>query len=204
MGTDFDLDGGLIARCVTAGEGKRQDYETCTMLVHPVQMHRDLAPALTSNYGKQPDSSETSSGPMLFAVQPVAFHPLQDPISSTDGTTHALGCGSTGGQASIAVATVKPIALERTTALDANSPPPALLTSSQVRRLLPEECESLMGFPRKYTAIPWRGKPASDCPDGPRFKALGNSWAVPVAAWIGARIQAALMQQANDSGQGVV
>lgn len=80
---------------------------------------------------------------------------------------------------------------ERTTALDANSPPPALLTSSQVRRLLPEECESLMGFPRKYTAIPWRGKTAIECPDGPRYRALGNSWAVPVVAWIGKRIAGA-------------
>jgi len=39
-----------------------------------------------------------------------------------------------------------------------------------------------------YTAIPWRKKPASECPDGPRYKALGNSWAVPVARWIGERI----------------
>ena len=39
-----------------------------------------------------------------------------------------------------------------------------------------------------YTAIPWRGRPASQCPDGPRYKALGNSWAVPVVAWLGERI----------------
>lgn len=55
-----------------------------------------------------------------------------------------------------------------------------------------EECEFLQGFPRGYTAIPWRGKPADQCPDGPRYKALGNSWAVPCAAWIGARIDAQL------------
>ncbi len=59
----------------------------------------------------------------------------------------------------------------------------------QVRRLTPRECERLQGFPDDYTAIPWRGKPASECPDGPRYKALGNSWAVPVVRWIGARIQ---------------
>lgn len=57
-----------------------------------------------------------------------------------------------------------------------------------VRRLTVEECEFLQGFPRSYTAIPWRKKPASECPDGPRYKALGNSWAVPVAAWIAQRI----------------
>lgn len=77
---------------------------------------------------------------------------------------------------------------ERTTCLDASSPPPALLTAMQVRRLTPVECERLMGFPDGYTAIPWRKKPASECPDGPRYKALGNSWAVPVVAWIARRI----------------
>ncbi len=57
-----------------------------------------------------------------------------------------------------------------------------------VRRLTPVECEKLQGFPPGYTAIPWRGKPAELCPDGPRYKALGNSMAVPVMAWIGQRI----------------
>lgn len=75
---------------------------------------------------------------------------------------------------------------ERTTCLDANSPPPALLTAMQVRRLSPVECERLQGFPDNYTLVPHRGKPAAD---GPRYKALGNSWAVPVARWIGERIQ---------------
>jgi len=62
----------------------------------------------------------------------------------------------------------------------------------QVRRLTPVECERLQGFPDGYTAIPWRKKTASECPDGPRYKALGNSWAVPVVRWIGARINAYL------------
>jgi len=57
-----------------------------------------------------------------------------------------------------------------------------------VRRLTPTECERLQGFPDGYTQIPWRNKAITDCPDGPRYKALGNSWAVPVVAWIGERI----------------
>jgi DNA (cytosine-5)-methyltransferase 1 len=79
---------------------------------------------------------------------------------------------------------------ELSTCLDANSPPPALLTATQVRRLTPEECEKLQGFEPGYTMIPWRKKPASECPDGPRYKALGNSWAVPNVRWIGERIVA--------------
>ena len=47
-------------------------------------------------------------------------------------------------------------------------------------------------MPDDWTAIPWRGKPADQTPDGPRYKALGNSWAVPVVAWLGRRIDAAL------------
>ena len=64
----------------------------------------------------------------------------------------------------------------------------AALVGMQVRRLTPTECERLQGFPDGHTRIPWRGKPAEDCPDGPRYKALGNSMAVPVMRWIGERI----------------
>jgi DNA (cytosine-5)-methyltransferase 1 len=55
----------------------------------------------------------------------------------------------------------------------------------RVRRLMPIECERLQGFPDGYTAVPFRGKPAAD---GPRYKALGNSWAVNCPRWIGRRI----------------
>lgn len=89
-------------------------------------------------------------------------------------------------------------------------------TAMQVRRLTPRECERLQGFPDDYTLIPWRtwqeaarkgasyegllhqrgmtlrGPSREECPDGPRYKALGNSWAVPVVRWIGRRIAAEL------------
>ncbi len=70
----------------------------------------------------------------------------------------------------------------------------------QVRRLTPRECERLQGFPDDYTLIPIRGKPASDCPDGPRYKALGNSMAVPCMRWIGERIEKALRDSWMDDG----
>lgn len=58
-----------------------------------------------------------------------------------------------------------------------------------VRRLLPIECERLMGFPDNWTRIPWRGKPAEACPDAPRYKACGNSMCVNVMRWVGMRIE---------------
>ncbi|HHZ7689188.1 TPA: phage N-6-adenine-methyltransferase [Morganella morganii] len=61
-----------------------------------------------------------------------------------------------------------------------------------VRRLTPVECERLQGFPDFHTKISWRGKDAADCPDGLRYRAIGNSMAVPVMRWIGERILAAL------------
>ncbi|EMP5642206.1 TPA: DNA cytosine methyltransferase [Pseudomonas aeruginosa] len=64
----------------------------------------------------------------------------------------------------------------------------SLVIASAVRRLTPRECERLQGFPDDYTLIPWRGKPAEECPDGPRYKAIGNSKAVPVVRWIGRRL----------------
>jgi len=63
----------------------------------------------------------------------------------------------------------------------------AVMAGMQVRRLTPMECERLQGFPDGYTQVPHRGKQAAD---GPRYKALGNSWAVPVVRWIGERIAA--------------
>jgi len=66
--------------------------------------------------------------------------------------------------------------------------PPAVAQAKAVRRLTPTECERLQGFPDNYTQIPYRNKPAESCPDGPRYKAMGNSMAVPVMRWIGERI----------------
>jgi DNA (cytosine-5)-methyltransferase 1 len=65
---------------------------------------------------------------------------------------------------------------------------PAVAQASAVRRLTPTECERLQGFPDNYTQIPYRNKTAESCPDGPRYKAMGNSMAVPVMRWIGERI----------------
>jgi DNA (cytosine-5)-methyltransferase 1 len=65
-----------------------------------------------------------------------------------------------------------------------------LVGAMAVRRLTPIECERLQGFPDNWSRISWKGKPETECPDGPRYKACGNSMAVPVMRWIGERISA--------------
>ena len=100
--------------------------------------------------------------------QPIAFHATQDPINSTEVTPCVSG-GNKQGCGCIGVAQ------------------PAMA----VRRLTPVECERLQGFPDNWSRISWKGKPEEQCPDGPRYKACGNSMAVPVMRWIGERIAAA-------------
>jgi DNA (cytosine-5)-methyltransferase 1 len=78
------------------------------------------------------------------------------------------------------------IATDRTPTLTCNHEAPIAFHPTQVRRLTPVECERLQGFPDNYTNI------KDKCPDGPRYKALGNSWAVPVVRWIGERIARSL------------
>jgi DNA (cytosine-5)-methyltransferase 1 len=73
---------------------------------------------------------------------------------------------------------------------DGGGSKPHVQYAMTVRRLTPRECERLQGFPDDYTLIPWRKKQAEDCPDGPRYKALGNSMAVNCMSWIGERIAA--------------
>jgi DNA (cytosine-5)-methyltransferase 1 len=133
----------------------------------------------------------------------VAFHPTQDPISSTDGSTHCMGTGSSRGDATIAVATsfipgnsAAARSMGETEECcvtikgDGGGSKPHVQYDMTVRRLTPRECERLQGFPDDWTMIPYRGKPPEQCPDGPRYKALGNSMACNCMAWIGERIAA--------------
>ncbi len=80
---------------------------------------------------------------------------------------------------------------DKTAALNCNTDPTQQIIRQDmaVRRLTPRECERLQGFPDHYTKIPYRKKPTEKCPDGPRYRALGNSMAVPVMNWLGQRIE---------------
>ena len=77
---------------------------------------------------------------------------------------------------------------------------PCVALPMMVRRLTCEEAESLQGFQRGYTRIPWKKKSAEDCPDGPRYRALGNSMAVNVMRWIGERIRT-MVAHGNDGAE---
>lgn len=73
----------------------------------------------------------------------------------------------------------------------------AAFVNIRVRKLTPLECERLQGFPDNYTRIAYRGKKQEDCPDSPRYKAIGNSWAVPVVRWLGKRIKNIVNHEVN-------
>ena len=134
-----------------------------------------MVPVLGFNAWQDPDSWEGRTGPLdtdpgTQSVGVLAIRGRSDGSSLEaryDGAANAILTPS-GGRAGIGVGAVH--------------------AGMQVRRLTPTECERLQGFPDGHTLIPWRGKPAELCPDGPRYKALGNSMAVPVMRWIGQRI----------------
>lgn len=73
---------------------------------------------------------------------------------------------------------------ELSTTLDTWARNVGVSANAHVRRLMPEECERLMGYPEGHTRVPYRGKPADQCPDGPRYEACGNGWAINCARWV--------------------
>jgi DNA (cytosine-5)-methyltransferase 1 len=200
LGTDFDCDGGLIARCVTTGEGSRQDAETPTLVPIPFDPRQIHHPA---NYSNPKPGDVCHPLRAVANCEPaIAFSAKDHGADAGDlaPTLRAMGHGNShangGGQVAVAFAdtyngsTSDVAATLGTQSGDGVSSGPSLLLPKAVRRLTPRECERLQGFPDDYTAIPWRRKPADQCPDGPRYKALGNSMAVPVMRWIGQRIAA--------------
>jgi len=127
---------------------------------------------------------------------PEMVNAREDPIYSNDqslplgaqDTGHAIAFRQKAGAKAGSIGLAK----EQSPTLEISGPPPAVYTNTTqvaVRRLMPVECERLQGMPDNHTRIPWRNKPAEDCPDGPRYKAIGNSMAVPVMRWIGERIE---------------
>lgn len=249
LGTDFDLDGGLVAGTLNAngkaaGSATQQDAESGLLLAFggnntsgPVEVSTALQ-AHAGPAGRMDFASETFlAGPLPFDTTQITSkanrsqprpgepcHPLaagaHPPAIAFDckasgqsgfgvgdvaSTMRAMGHHSThqNGGGHQAVAIQERAVCENPNAgpdgagfrddgaaytLEARTVPQAVATSWAVRRLTPTECERLQGFPDDYTNVPWRGKDTA--PDGPRYKALGNSMAVNAMRWIGRRIEA--------------
>ena len=205
LGTDFDLDGGLIpqgygggrtsgpvdvAACLVA-KGQKCDFEVETFVAHALR-------------GEGFDASEDGTG-RGTPIVPVAFDckgtEVQYAIDGSHPTLRSMGHNQShqnaGGHAAVAfdmrgreggAMQEGPHDTANIRAASGGSSRRYIAQPWAVRRLMPVECERLQGFPDDFTRIPYRGKPADRCPDGPRYKALGNSMAVNVMAWIGERI----------------
>lgn len=178
------------ARNACASASGRMDFETETFLVQPAHTLR----------GEGFDASEDGTGRGTPLV-PVAFDTTQITSAANRSNPragdpcHPLAAGAHPPAVAVQASQSGVRINDTIGTLDANYGSRrhnGVMQDMQVRRLTPEECEALQGFPRGYTAIPWRGKPAEQCPDGPRYKALGNSWAVPKFTWLGRRIDRAL------------
>ena len=167
-----------VAACLTA-KGQRIDFEVETFAVHGTQdpdTNLELAHTLGRNHGQE---NAIFSEPFTLAIR--GRNEGSTVEIRNDGTANAL-LTPNGGRAGMGVG--------------------AISWGMQVRRLMPVECERLQGFPDNHTLISWRGKVATECPDGPRYRAIGNSMAVPVMRWIGERIAAALPTKKSASDYG--
>ncbi|EJA5049251.1 Dam family site-specific DNA-(adenine-N6)-methyltransferase [Salmonella enterica] len=157
-----------VATACTA-HGVRMDFDTETFAVHGTQdpdTNHELAHTLGRNHGQE---NAIITEPYTMAIRGREEGSTVE--VRNDGTANAL-LTPNGDRAGMGVGAVG--------------------WGMQVRRLTPVECERLQGFPDNHTLISWRGKDAADCPDGQRYKAIGNSMAVPVMRWIGERIAEAL------------
>ncbi len=149
----------LVAKTLTTGCGTRLDSETDTFVTaFPSNANADAMGATGNNVS--PTMQAQGDAPA------VAFSENQRGDLYESSVTQSLSRG--GGKPGQGYQAVR--------------------SNMSVRRLTPIECERLQGFPDNFTRIPYRNKPAENCPDGPRYKALGNSMAVPVMRWIGERI----------------
>ncbi|HBW7974600.1 TPA: phage N-6-adenine-methyltransferase [Klebsiella pneumoniae] len=167
-----------VAACLTA-KGQRIDFDVETFAVHGTQdpdTNLELAHTLGRNHGQE---NAIFTEPFTLAIR--GRNEGSTVEVRNDGVANAL-LTPNGGRAGMGVG--------------------AIGWGMQVRRLMPVECERLQGFPDNHTQISWRGKEATECPDGPRYRAIGNSMAVPVMRWIGERIAAALPAKKSASDYG--
>lgn len=176
---DRTLSGALAAR-----PGMKQTTFVCTCGTYPINeqvatRHKKLGRGTALGIGADGDPAFAllANHPHMVAAgsgsEPIAMGNLNAHTAICRNVCPTLKCGGDGAMVASEI-----------------GDKPARVNPMLVRRLTPLECERLQGFPDGHTLIAWKGKPAEECPDGPRYKAIGNSMAVPVMRWIGRRIAA--------------
>tara|TARA_R110002126_G_scaffold158410_1_gene305800 strand:+ start:61 stop:1329 length:1269 start_codon:yes stop_codon:yes gene_type:complete len=185
------------AKCLTAGIVQRYDIETETMICFEPRspdgvprISKDVCPTLNAMGGGQREPCVVMAFPWQSGLDPIG-DPKDQSLTLVKSQTPAVAMGipgnwigrkpENGGNAVEPMDEYSPCL----TTADRHG----VAANMQVRRLTPVECERLQGFPDDFTKIPYRGKPVESCPDGPRYKAMGNSMAVPVMRWLGERIE---------------
>jgi site-specific DNA-cytosine methylase len=216
VGTGCWWDGGntsdTLTKCGANGAQRMPDKDNFGAVLQPlieqVKWPADVAPTLNQcrtgsgspRYSNQELFSQGGGG--LIPTVSVAIQGSMIGRQDHNGPSGS-GCSSNGEMFTLTTTDVHAVAQVAPTITSTNDPsrsPQSNEITQQVaavyantmtvRRLTPRECERLQGFPDDYTLIPWRKKAAGDCPDGPRYKALGNSMAVNCMEWIGERIAA--------------
>lgn len=189
-----------VATACTA-HGIRLDFDTETFAVHGTQdpdTNLELAHTLGRNNGQENAciafSYKDNGADATPDMSPTIRAGNHDKSHANSGQPPAIAYAFKAGQGAKAggIGYAEEQSPTLTSASSGTNLAPAVMHGVAVRRLTPIECERLQGFPDNHTLIGWRGKDAVECPDGPRYKAIGNSMAVPVMRWIGERIAAAL------------
>ncbi|EOB3228384.1 Dam family site-specific DNA-(adenine-N6)-methyltransferase [Escherichia coli] len=189
-----------VATSCTA-HGIRLDFDTETFAVHGTQdpdTNCELAHTLGRNNGQENAciafSYKDNGADATSDLSPTIRAGNHDKSHANSGQPPAIAYAFKAGQGAKAggIGYAEEQSPTLTSASSGTNLAPAVMHGVAVRRLTPVECERLQGFPDNHTLICWRGKDADECPDGPRYKAIGNSMAVPVMRWIGERIAAAM------------
>lgn len=171
-----------LARCITTGEAKRQDWESCTLIA--ATQYGGVAGTLTARHDSSPCADRGMNINAFDETQITC--PTNKSRCLPGSPSPTLAKQARPPTIAINSRQDPDSWIDRTGPLDTDGGTMAILLQKKVRRLTPRECERLQGFPDDWTVVPYRGKPAVD---GPRYKAIGNSMAVPVMRWIGERIQ---------------
>jgi DNA (cytosine-5)-methyltransferase 1 len=182
---------GSVAHCLNAGGMGRQDYETETMIAHSFRIagdgavyeEGDAAAPLTT--GTDPSASVVAFNRVMGGHPTMGLGVIEDGSTYTIDTqqSQAVAFDMRGREGGAQFEGPHDTANIRAASGGSSR---SYVAGWAVRRLTPVECARLQGFPDDYLDILYRGKPAAD---GPKYKALGNSWAVNCARWIGRRIQ---------------